>query len=408
MPVCVSSETSVPAQKGLRSPVSRKAERTTSVTEAHSCHSDADCNYNGRCSKPAMQKWKCACDAQWRGDACDVLNLVSVDKKTPLGYRGTSEDGTPVSSWGGSVVAGDDGLFHMYASEIVGGCGMNVWLSNSQVIHATSSDPVREPFVKRDIVAPAFAHEPMAARAPSGEFVVWYTAVLPPGKLPVMGGEACAGCSDGNSVASCGTDGNRNASVNLPTYMVYSTHPGGPWSDPQLVPGTDVFADSNFAPVIKDDGSLVALSRSGVWTAPDWRDVESYRQVDSWEDRGEDPMVWIDRRGVFHCIVHVNRIETTGLVYYSLDGLTWIPSGGGGHAYEHVVQYTDGSSVAFGCRERPHIVQNREGDIIALTTGSSPVTCHSTEEPVSDYSYTLLQVVGQEKRTAEVPLVMES
>jgi hypothetical protein len=191
------------------------------------------------------------------------------------------------------------------------------------------------------------------------EYVVWFTAVLPPAPLPVNGGAQCTGCDNGRSPAACGTDSNRNASVFLPTYMVWSdgpnggrssscmthiplsqsrtrtrtrTHPHthththththmhththarththththihtrarahththtyththsltrlsltGPWSAPAMLPGTDVFADSNFAPVILPNGSLVALTRGSVVTADHWRDVTSYKVVD--------------------------------------------------------------------------------------------------------------------------------
>ena len=127
----------------------------------------------------------------------------------------------------------------MYAAEITGGCGMNVWLQNSQVIHATSPDPTTVPFTKQGVVQGIFSHEPIARRAPTGEFVVWYTAVLPPALPPVNGGKHCTGCSDGVSpaTAACGTDNMRNASTPLPTYMVYSEGPNGPWSQPAMVPG---------------------------------------------------------------------------------------------------------------------------------------------------------------------------
>ena len=66
-------------------------------------------------------------------------------------------------------------------------CGMNVWLANSQVVHATSPDPRMTPFVKRGVVAPVFAHEPIARRAPTGEYVIWYTAVMGDWNPPVKG-----------------------------------------------------------------------------------------------------------------------------------------------------------------------------------------------------------------------------
>jgi hypothetical protein len=287
----------------------------------------------------------------------------------------------------------------MYAAQIEGHCGMNVWLSNSQVVHLTSRDPTTTPFIFADVVAPVFAHEPIAVRSPTGEFVVFYTAVLPPGKLPVNGpggiGKPCQGCVNGNSISECGTDSNRNASINLPTYMVYSKKPSGPWSSPVMIPGTDVFADSNFAPVIMKDGGLVALSRGNVYRATNWKDVRTYTVINNhWGDKGEDPFVWLSRDGILHNIVHVNREDTYGLHYYSEDGgMNWVPASG--HAYEWTMKFTDGTSIAFGCRERPHIVQNAALDIIGLTNGASPSTCHSSETPVVDYSYTLFQSVAQ-------------
>ena len=296
------------------------------------------------------------------------------------------------------MVIDDDGIYHMYAAEIAGSCGMNVWLSNSRVVHATSADPTKEPFVRREVVAPVFAHEPIAARAPTGEYVLWYTAVLPPGKLPVMGGEFCSGCTSGNSLPECGTDDNRNASINLPTYMIYSDSPSGPWSSPQMVPGTDVFADSNFAPVINADGSLVALARANVYRAADWRDVSTYEIVSQWDDEGEDPFVWVDQNGIFHNIVHVYRENTVGRHYYSEDGVRWVAAKG--DAYTHVLTFTDGSELAYGCRERPHILQDAHGTIVGLTNGAAEKTCHSDAPPVIDYSYTLLQAVARDDEGA--------
>jgi hypothetical protein len=286
----------------------------------------AECNYNGRClPRDGRAASSCLCDAAWRGQACDELALEASDAS--LGYQGRSE-GQNVTSWGGSVVVADDGTFHMYAAEITGHCGMNVWLSNSQVIHASSPDPRTVPFERVGVVAPVFAHEPIAARAPTGEFVVYYTAVPPPLPLPVKGGLTCTNCSHGRSPALCGTDSNRNASIMLPTFMVWSKDPAGPWSIPIEIPGTDVFADSNFAPVINKNGSVVGLMRGNVIAADHWRDPESYRVAGQWHDEGEDPMVYKDPRGVYHNIVHVKRANTHGLHYYSVDGVNWTAAAG--------------------------------------------------------------------------------
>ena len=44
--------------------------------------------------------------------------------------------------------------------------------------------------------------------------------------------------------------------------MIYSSDPAGPWSEPELVPTGDFGTiDTNLAPIILSDGSLVGLGR---------------------------------------------------------------------------------------------------------------------------------------------------
>lgn len=251
-------------------------------TPSPPCRTRADCSMNGECDSSGV----CRCTAAWTGSACDALNLVPSPKT--LGYHAVdAASRNKTASWGGSIVYDDDGSAHMYAAEITGSCGMNVWLSNSRVIHAESPDPTTTPFTFAGEVAGVFSHEPIARRAPTGEYVVWFTAVLPPALPPVNGGKECTGCVDGVSPASCGTDSNRNSTTPLPTYMVWSTEPNGPWSTPVMIPGTAVFADSNFAPVIHANGSLVGLMRRNVVLADYWKDPSSYRFVATWNDHGE-------------------------------------------------------------------------------------------------------------------------
>jgi hypothetical protein len=355
--------------------------------------SDADCNYNG-----ANMSGSCTCVRPWIGLLCDVLDLSNVTSESVgLGYQGADGNGSAISSWGGSVLLDDAGVSHMYLAEMEGGCGINVWLSNSAVIHATSPDPLTVPFKRVSVVQGVFAHEPIAVRAPTGEFVVYFTAVLPEGLLPVNGpngiGEPCTGCGNGISSAHCGTDSNRNASINLPTYMVYSVNPDGPWSPPALIPFTDVFADSNFAPWINADGSLIALGRNRIWSASDWKNVSSYVIIGNWKDTGEDPFIWRTADGVYHGIIHHGRPRSYGMHYYSdTNGASWIGANtkiGWDHAFSSTIYYTNGTNTTFFCRERPHIVLNKDGTIIALTNGAALVACH--DAGADDRSFTFLQ-----------------
>jgi hypothetical protein len=80
----------------------------------------AACSYNGRCGPGGT----CECDAAWEGSpSCAKLALLPSSKH--LGYQGLA-GGQNVTSWGGSVVFGADGTYHMYAAEITGNwCGLH-------------------------------------------------------------------------------------------------------------------------------------------------------------------------------------------------------------------------------------------------------------------------------------------
>jgi hypothetical protein len=206
-----------------------------------------------------------------------------------------------------------------------------------------------------------------------------------------------------------------------------------------MIPGTAVFADSNFAPVINPNGSVVGLMRRSVVTADHWKNASSYRLVSQWNDHGEvrssnhrctllittkqtgvslptrslsfplfrllttsdhrlslfpscslqDPYVYKTSDGIYHNIVHIGRADTHGLHYLSLDGLVWTASPG--FAYNSTIAYNDGTSVTLGCRERPHIMQDANGNVVALTNGAAAITCHTAGG--DDYAFTSLQLV---------------
>eukprot|EP01052_Picozoa_sp_SAG31_P019042 SAG31_NODE_1373_length_8603_cov_4.155456_5_plen_102_part_00 len=56
--------------------------------------------------------------------------------------------------------------------------GIKAWISNSQVVHAVADSPFTSPyhFTRKEVVAPVFAHEPTVSRAPTGEWVMFYTS----------------------------------------------------------------------------------------------------------------------------------------------------------------------------------------------------------------------------------------
>ena len=206
----------------------------------------------------------------------------------------------------GSVIwSKADGLWHMWASEMLGACGLNAWACNSQVVHATSTSLDRR--FARDgpltfgrpaasegggsgggggggdgsgggrgrgggVVQPRFAHEPNVVRAPTGEWVMFYTGCDPaaaagsPGSCsPAFSGDAsaanCTGLGDGSTPPGAGML--RGGRSNDHTWMSWSKAAAGPWSAPVVVLAGEGI-DSNLSPVINSDGTLLGLWRGGL------------------------------------------------------------------------------------------------------------------------------------------------
>ena len=65
-----------------------------------------------------------------------------------------------------------------FAAEFTQGCSVWAWLSNSIVTHSVSDTP-EGPYTKSDCAMETCepeAHEPSVARAPTGEWVMWFTS----------------------------------------------------------------------------------------------------------------------------------------------------------------------------------------------------------------------------------------
>lgn len=385
------------------------------------CSDDVDCSLNGVCDRASGA---CACDAGWKGRYCHQLKLAPVVNRSGLDQlRGAGARG-PTSTWGGSVVQSDDGLFHMWASEISRHCGIHRWITNSVIVHAVSRGPPDWSFERREQVFPLFSHEPIVTRAPTGEYVMYLT------HYDGDGSDApTCNCTDGNSASGePGCAGEPGGSANKSwaySYMSYARSPDGPWSAlmslANVTPGTHT--DQNLAPCILRNGSALFWSRWDIWWADNWRDASTYRdtgQAPDWNApggmwEGEDPSMWVDKRGNFHILSHNGPRGETGAPgdcgrhLFSESGLagTWRTapllnaSELGGCAYPRAgVAFADGTTRTFYRRERPHLVfaaNDTTRRPIALTTAviDSPTGpgMPGFAPPQRDASYTLLQAV---------------
>lgn len=383
-----------------------------------SCRTDADCSYNGRCVSSTNL---CACRPAWKGDRCQTLSLLPTTRSS--GLRQIDTSGRNVSSWGGSVLLDDDGVtLHMWAAEMLHYCGIDSWTTNSQIVHATCHNVsstnhygARCAFERREVVWPAFAHEPNVVRGPRGEWVMYFTAAENMSAPPAT---PCVRCEDGRTSPAC----HGSAAGDGPTYMSWSMSPYGPWSPPKKLfesQRDETNMDTNLAVVILSNGSVVGIARTGgdptgivahYVRATRWSDPSSY--VGEWDRMlfpdthvlnaagVEDPFVYLDENGVFHAVFH-NQIQSDderlcGGHAFSTDGLatSWTFTG---TAWSSVVSFDRNASYAFSRRERPHLVfgdATSPFKITALTTGvqygeGSPMAvdgedaCYTSIQPVA-------------------------
>ena len=285
------------------------------------------------------------------------------------------------------------GVYHMYAAEMTRHCGINSWTRNSQLIHATSDNPTGT-YKRHDVIRTPFAHEPDVAMGPNGEFVLFWSEFHY--KTPLCN------CTDGSTLPSCHA---MLPAAQFYNYMSYSMDPNGPWSDPVPVVAPEPRrGDTNFAPVILKDGSLVGFSRrwlqdgsrNHLVTASNWNDPSTYveSQEEIWPHLPgpgtEDPFLYLDGNGRFHAIFHnmypEDNQENCGGHAYSMDGKNWVY---GGKAFDNHVVFTDGGAFTFSRRERPHFVFAQDGVTpLALTNGAQ------YGGKYGDATYTLLQPVG--------------
>lgn len=420
-------------------PSSMIAAAAAAASSSSSCASDLDCSLNGLCTPSTGV---CVCDAAWRGDKCQTLRVLPAERSSGLRLRGTTDRSAAdagvapslrnISTWGGAVQhCEEDGLWHMWASQMIGFCGIQSWSTNSQVVHATSDSPTGMyklaptsggTGINSSVVWPRFAHEPDVTRGPSGEWVMYFVMNPAP--------EAAEDCTNtsasAEAVRSGGSGGNSlRYRGDQPTYMSMARSAVGPWSPPQVVIPVNNFsnADSNLAAVITGNGSVVGLwrvrtfppaavggsSRIHLLTASDWSDPSTYvvAREELFPDVGyrgtEDPHVYRDARGGFHALFHhmddadcadVDELPACGAHAFSADGVAWTY---GGVAFGRTVTFTDtGAAFDFARRERPHMVFAKDGTTPVAVTNGVAFANQPAPAPYDTESatYTLLQPIN--------------
>lgn len=120
----------------------------------------------------------------------------------------------------------EDGQYHLFVAEMLNSCGMNTWSTNSIIRHAVSATPAG-PFARKEVVLPAFAHNPTAIRAPDGTYLIYHIGCGNgrPGYKP------CTKCSGGYTPKTgCPGPGEQNGCTATTTNILHSKSLDGPWT----------------------------------------------------------------------------------------------------------------------------------------------------------------------------------
>lgn len=304
--------------------------------------------------------------------ASDPLQFKERLQPAPVGKGFEMED---YWVWGMSVIKGDDGLYHGYASRWSKDVpfGPN-WVTNSEVVHATAENP-EGPYTFQSVALERrgeayfdgmMTHNPTIHK--SGDiYLLFYTGTTYTFPFPE------AGISRQQYI---------QARVNQRVGLATSKSPYGPWerSDEPLIlprPGKwDSIMTTNPAVVVKPDGRVLLVYKSsasqkggklklGVAEAPAW-DQPFKRLKDDpifqFEDKSkhvEDPYFWWTGEGYELVMKDMNGKVSgergAGIHASSDDGIDWKISDPA-MAYNRTVKFEDGTEVRMDKFERAQVL----------------------------------------------------
>uniref|UniRef100_A0A7S4N9D3 EGF-like domain-containing protein n=1 Tax=Odontella aurita TaxID=265563 RepID=A0A7S4N9D3_9STRA len=358
------------------------------------CQNDEDCSLNGIC-----RVGTCHCDAAWFGPWCQLLNLQPTAKENGLQIPGTT-------TWGGSILADPEHGFVMFVAKMVNRCRLGSWQTNSEVVVATSAEPLGPYTEAGSTVAPPWAHNPQAIYVPAqnsedhGTYCVFTLGDGVPihgpikdcaSQHPTKAGVLDVGYehaleeirrlhSSDNDPCAGAPEKNRTVS-----FVIWHSSTGalGPWL-PHVTSINDFPcaypfpANWNPSPYLLLDGRvrIMVHSCTSPWggevlvEAPSWEGpyVPITSDVTTCTKCAEDPFLWKDGRGHWHVLYHKmfdppgnNPVPSPGWVgghSFSKNGLDWSPIE---RAYNTTVHYEDGMRIEMKRRERPKLIFDKDG-----------------------------------------------
>ncbi|WP_198152467.1 glycoside hydrolase family protein [Draconibacterium sediminis] len=225
------------------------------------------------------------------------------------------------SYWGGNILKGDDGKFHLFVCRWPENSpkGHMEW-PKSEVVHAVA-DNTMGPFKVQSVIGKG--HNPEAYRMKDGRYIIY-----------VIDGYYLAESIDGPWKAG-----------------KFEFNP----RDREIIEGL-----SNLSFVQREDGSFVMVCRGGgIWLSKDglspWQQVTSKRVYPDVDGRFEDPVIWRDN--VQYNLIVNDWLGRIAFYLRSKDGVHWKVDPG--EAYiPGITVYTDGTNEDWFKYERIKIFQD--------------------------------------------------
>ncbi|ANW95350.1 glycosyl hydrolase family 43 [Wenyingzhuangia fucanilytica] len=303
--------------------------------------------------------------------------------------------------WGSSVIKGEDGKYHMYASRWSSYLPFHPgWMIDSEIVHAVSNTP-EGPYQFQDVALGArgaqywdgrSCHNPKIVKH-HDTYILYYMGSTHPFEEVTK-----ENVSEFDLLSKWCITARWRKRIGVAT----SKSPNGPWkrlNAPilEVKPNSYYsFLTSNPSPLIKEDGSVVLLFKGrsykedgisnsdmsiGVATAPSYNGkytVVGDEPLFSMERFGEveDPHLWSDDNG-FHMVAKDQRGAITGgkgdgLLAHSKDGINWVVDESP-RAYTKMVKWDNGKTIKQGQLERPFVfVEDGKPTHIFFATMNGP------------------------------------
>jgi hypothetical protein len=278
--------------------------------------------------------------------------------------------------WCGSVIADDQGMFHMFASMWKKDVPFDPnWLTNSRVVHAVSRT-TEGPYTYRDDVLPPrgdswwdgrMTHNPTIHRW-EDKFLLFYTGTTypepPPGPGDRISHELVSACRGRQKIG-----------------MALADSLDGPWQRPDQPclegrPGHwDAFMATNPAPCVLEDGRILLLYKSAGGASEPL--LYGVARADSpfspFERIGPDQPITFERPGITYEDAYVWRQDGGfHMLFNDLAGSLTSEKRAGAHAisddaihwrladppkaYSRTVEWADGRTTTQGSLERPQLL----------------------------------------------------